>query len=128
MFILTHTVLWECKSKKKLPEFYDPIWRDESNKISIEICKQLSECFNKQKKNSNSHIQTHVEKNLQSSKCTERHKKSNVYLLRGRDPEEIKKNFLTCYQNLKTLSCEQIYSGAVQNIPECKWISELQKL
>lgn len=129
LFISCNILAIECKAKKKLPEFYDPIWRDESTKISTEICKRLSECFEKQSKNSkSSHIKTHVQKNLQTSKCTEKHKKSNVYFLRGANPEEIKKNFLTCYENFKTLSCEQIYSGAIQNFTECKWINELQKL
>ncbi len=121
--------LVNCKHKNKFTEFYDPDWRDKSSKISIEICKQISKCFQKKTQNSKpNHIQTHIEKNLQTSKCTERHKKSNVYLLKGAHPEEIKKNFLTCYESFKTLTCDQIYSGGIQKISECNWINELQKL
>ncbi|MCX7999719.1 MAG: hypothetical protein N3A69_12335 [Leptospiraceae bacterium] len=118
-----------CKRKENLRETFDPVWRDESTKIALSICEQILTCFQKKFIESQSlPVYKHVERNLQSSKCTEKHKKSNVYLLRGNEPETIKKNFLTCYQKLQNLNCEEIYKDEIAKISECRWISNLQKL
>lgn len=127
--LIACTFLLTCKRQEKLKEVFDPEWRDESTKISLEICTQILTCFQKKF----SHLKTenlhkYIEKNLQNSVCAEKHKKSNVYLLRGDEPEIIKKNFLTCYQKLQNLNCEEIYKDKISKISECNWISNLQKL
>lgn len=124
LFFSTFTL--NCKGKK-LNEFKDDSWREESQKIAVEICNKLTTCI-EDKESKDRKLQNFIESNLSASRCMDKNKKSNVYKLRGEDPSEIQKNFRTCHQQVLSMNCQEIRSGKINTTPECTWIEKLQML
>jgi hypothetical protein len=63
---------------------------------------------------------------ISPNNCIEKNKKSNVYNLRVSDPESIKTAYRECAVFIKTLSCNDVTSGMIQQNNFCKIISLAQ--
>jgi hypothetical protein len=110
-----------------MPEVQDEVWRFESQKIASEICTKLFSCSKKLIANLPSKYQSFTTMELSSLRCIEKNKKSNIYFLRGNDPERIKTAYRNCNKSLIELNCEEITSGAISKIDDCKYSEQIQK-
>ena len=126
LFIISLFVLSNCK-KVKEPEFNDPDWRKESLEISYNICQKLESCiqddFTKIKKS----LQNYAKSEVKPEKCSEKNKKSRVYLLKGNDPSLIKQVVRECYSQIQKFSCEEIKSGSIKSDSTCEKMRKFQQ-
>jgi hypothetical protein len=126
LFIISLFVLSNCK-KVKEPEFNDPDWRKESLEISYNICQKLESCiqddFTKIKKS----LQNYAKSEVKPEKCSEKNKKSRVYLLKGNDPSLIKQVVRECYSQIQKFSCEEIKSGSIKSDSTCEKMRNFQQ-
>ena len=126
LFIISLFVLSNCK-KGKEPEFNDPDWRKESLEISYNICQKLESCiqddFTKIKKS----LQNYAKSEVKPEKCSEKNKKSRVYLLKGNDPSLIKQVVRECYSQIQKFSCEEIKSGSIKSDSTCEKMRKFQQ-
>lgn len=115
-----------CK-KVKESEFNDPEWRKESLEISYNICLKLESCvqedFTKIKKG----LQNYAKSEIKPEKCSEKNKRSRVYLLKGNDPALIKQAVKDCYSQIQNFSCEEIRSGSIKGSDACEKMRAIQQ-
>ncbi|MBE7413126.1 MAG: hypothetical protein L6Q54_12155 [Leptospiraceae bacterium] len=118
--------LVSCKTKKE-SEFKDDKWREESQKIASDICEKLKNCAGDVLSRIKPSLQKYAESELRSDKCTEKNKKSRVYLLKGYDPKLIQENVRDCYMKIMKLSCDEIREDKISNIESCMIMEKIQK-
>lgn len=115
-----------CKPNSS-PGYSDPIWRDESLKIAIDICSKLDDCSKNFIPQLPEQLQKGTKERLGSLNCIEKHKKSHIYLLKVPEIESAKSAFRECRDYLIHLSCDEVTSGKMNLNEKCLLVSKLQK-
>ncbi len=118
--------LFGCKGKKE-SEFKDDKWREESQKIASDLCEKLKSCSSQVLDKIKPSLRKYAESELRSDKCTEKNKKSRVYLLKGYDPKFIQDNVRDCYSKSMGLTCEEIQGDKMMAIESCTIMRKIQK-
>lgn len=116
-----------CK-KKKLAEFHDELWRRESLEMASNLCSKLLECANPIIEKIEPKLQNFTKSQMSSNQCVEKFKKSNVFRLRGENPDLIKEAYRSCYFASLELNCSDLQNGKIQTIDTCNQIKAIQKL
>lgn len=116
-----------CK-KNKETELNDPEWRKEALELSYHICEKLETCFqqedlSKLKKD----LLNYAKSEIKPEKCTEKTKKSRMYLLKGNDPLKIKEISRECSLQIQKFSCDEIRSGALRGSVPCEEMRKIQQ-
>jgi len=125
--LFAFVLLAECRESPS--EIHDPVWKEESLKMAGEICAKIRECgfqtgsFQGLDTNESSLL----EQRLTEASCKAYHKKTNAYLLRGEDPEWIKKNSRDCHRAMLSLSCDELVSKKFLEFSSCTELSRIQK-
>ena len=104
----------------------DPSWQEESLKISSELCSIFVKCSEATLQNIPDYMEKQAGEEIAPNNCIEKNKKSNVYNLKVSDPESIKTAYRECAVFIKTLSCNDVTSGMIQQNNFCKIVSLAQ--
>lgn len=126
-YILSILILIACQ-KKKLKGFDDPIWKEKSIGLTEIICNKIQNCsigFEDKLKKKTSEIFLEETK---KEKCIERFKSSNVYHLRGGEPNLIQSQYEKCSTIFESSSCSDIEKSIFLNDESCKSIQYIQTL
>lgn len=125
--LLPILILIHCSKKEQGVKDY--VWQEESLKMAGEICKKISECGKQTGTfdGLDSSKATLAESRLQEANCQEYHRKTNVFLLIGSDPEYIKKSARECHQAMTNLSCDDLVNKKFKNISACEEMGRIQK-
>ncbi|MCE9501762.1 MAG: hypothetical protein K8R21_14870 [Leptospira sp.] len=114
-------------SEKKEKELKDDSWREESQKIASVICDKFQACSEDIFKKIKPSLKKYAESEIRSDRCTEKNKKSRVFLLKGFDPEFIKKTVRSCFESFQKLSCSELKADALSKIESCQVMEKIQK-
>ena len=126
-FVLSVMILSNSCSQKKEKEVKDDAWRGESQKIAAEICSKFQGCSEEIFKNIKPSLKKYAESELRSDRCTEKNKKSRVFLLKGYGPELIKRTVRSCFESFQKLSCAELQSNGLSKIETCQMMEKIQK-
>lgn len=119
-------ILSSCKGKKE-SELKDDQWREESQKIASDLCEKFQSCANSIMEKVKPSLRKYAESEIRSDKCTEKNKRSRVYLLKGYDPKFIQEKVRDCYAKSMALSCEKIQQDAIMQIESCVIMKKIQQ-
>lgn len=119
-------IFFYCKPPKE-KELNDPEWRKESAEIAYNICTKLESCVQDEVSKIKEKLRAYTSSEIKAEKCSERNKKSRVYLLKGSDPLKIKQITRACYANIQKFSCEEIRSGSIKKDVSCEEMRRIQQ-
>lgn len=114
-----------CK-KSKQKEIFDPEWREKYLEISFNTCKKLETCFKDSETKINPKLKNFVKSEFKPENCSEKSKKSKLYLLKVKNPEEAKLAATECFLELEKMSCEDIRKNKLDEVSACKITRLLQ--
>jgi len=122
-FFLIFLITCKPAAKKGIE---DPSWQEESLKISSELCSIFVKCSEAPLQKIPDYMAKQAGEEIVPNNCIEKNKKSNVYNLKVSDPESIKTAYRECAGFIKTLSCNDVTNGMVQQNNFCKIVSLAQ--
>ena len=125
IYILVLLLFFISGCKKKIKGINDPVWKMESVQIAGFFCDAMRRCSENIKLDEDK--QKLVKTRMYDASCLEIHKKSNVFELKGYDPELIKKTVRECFQQAKNLDCNQIRINGIAKIESCAVMRKIQK-
>lgn len=120
-------LVYECSPKPKKKGIVDEGWRQESLKISASICKKFQECNSLLAEKINPSLKKLFSSEIREDKCSEKNKKSNIYELRGGDPEHIKSVTRKCAALIQSAPCQDIENKSFLQNPDCMEMRNLQR-
>lgn len=127
ILILLFSMGMHCTKKKA--GIQDPIWQEESLKIASDICARISECMKSSHSTENLELSKSdlAKSKLQEAACQEKHRKTNVFLLIGTNPDTIKEAARNCHSNIMAFNCEDLRNKKFLTSPACQTMAKIQK-
>jgi hypothetical protein len=106
----------------------DPAWKEESLRLAAGICEKIADCGKETGafQGLDPNHQELVEKRLSEVSCQDHHRKTNVYLLAGSEPERIKKIVRSCHRNFLKLTCSDLVAKKYSEIESCVLMGKIQ--
>jgi hypothetical protein len=111
---------------KKEPVHRDPIWQEESLSMVSEHCEMVIRCYQEKPMDSGKDPNGFLKSKLSLPECLNQFRTSPVFLLRTKEPESIKIQFRTCFQELKSANCDEFKEKIESQPPSCQKIKEFQ--
>lgn len=124
IIVILFTILL-CKPKVN-KGIDDPIWREESNKITSEICNYMEKCSASTIEKLPDYMQKQAKEEISTPNCIEKNKKSNIYNLIVNNPELAKTAYRECLIYIKTLSCEEMIKDGISKNQSCNTVTIFQ--
>ncbi|MCB1143252.1 MAG: hypothetical protein H7A24_12240 [Leptospiraceae bacterium] len=126
--ILTIAIFLLSCQKKKLKGLDDPAWKEKSLSMTLSVCEKILTCSEGFEKKLSPTSEKLFKEELSKEKCLDTFKKSNVYNLRGGDPNLIQEQYEKCSIKMQNSNCEEIQSKSFLNDDACKAIQSIQSL
>ncbi len=116
-------VFASCKKKKG----FDSVeWKDESLKITAQLCEKYRTCADDHWPGIPEKLKEFSKSRLDEANCQKEFRESNVYKLIGADPTLIMSMYRNCHQKILKESCESLRKGYIDTLEDCNAIKKIQ--
>lgn len=126
IIFLSLLLLFSFCKKNKQKEIFDPEWREKYLEISFNTCKKLESCFKDSESKLNPKLKNLVKSEYKPENCSEKSKKSKIYLLKVKNPDEAKLAATECFVALEKMSCDDLKKNKLDEVSACKITRLLQ--
>ena len=113
----------DCKKKKGIDSVE---WKDESLKITAEICQKYRTCTDENWSGVPEKLKSFTKSRLDEANCQKEFRSSNVYKLIGGDIQKIVMSYRECKNLILTTSCENLRKGFIDQQTVCVFIKKIQ--
>ncbi|GBF51204.1 hypothetical protein LPTSP4_27360 [Leptospira ryugenii] len=113
----------DCKKKAGIDSIE---WKDESLKLTAEICEKYRKCSEKNWSELPEKTRELAKSRLDEANCQKEFRQSNLYRLAGDDIPKTMDAYRNCHKEIIKSNCEDLQAGLVDINVDCKLVKKFQ--
>ncbi|TGN20414.1 LA_2478/LA_2722/LA_4182 family protein [Leptospira idonii] len=121
--VLVLSLFVSCKKQKGIDSGE---WKDESLKMTAELCEKYRKCADPSWSAIPDKLKDFSKDRIEEANCQKRFRESNAYKLIGASPEIIVGLYRECHKQVLNLSCEDLRQGKLDSVVPCSEFKKIQ--